>query len=99
MPVKVRKVVPIGYKSSDLAARFEGAAAAGGGIRPGAHPEFEQETPAEKVIAIAKRARNVLGKLLAPRPPRPIGNSARDAHAQRAYEFGRAERKRNAVKR
>ena len=92
MPVKVRKVVPVGYKSSDLAARFEGAAAAGGGIRPGAHPEFEQPTPLENLITAAK---GLAGKFLAPKPkPKPIGNSARDAHARRAYEFARAERAR-----
>jgi hypothetical protein len=32
-----------------------GAAAGGGGIQPGAHPEFEQPTPTEKMGAMMKK--------------------------------------------
>jgi hypothetical protein len=41
----------VGFNPSDLAGRFQSAAKQGGGIRAGAHPEFDQPTPFEKIGA------------------------------------------------
>jgi hypothetical protein len=51
----------VGYQTTDLGARMTGAAKGGGGIRAGAHPEFDRETPLDKVVnfgrAVVKRLR------------------------------------------
>ena len=77
-----KKVPAVPYRATDLGARMEGAAVAGGGIQPGAHPEFEKETPLDKVITAVKRLLR----------PKPIGNSSVDAHNRRAYEFEKSQR-------
>jgi len=50
-----------GARQSDLDVAMNEAAAAGGGIQAGAHPEFDQPTPGEKIGAWIK-------KLFPPKP-------------------------------
>lgn len=44
-PKPKKRATPVGYQSTDLGARLGGAAAGGGGIQPGAHPEYENIKP------------------------------------------------------
>lgn len=50
----------VGYTPNDLQTRMQGAAAGGGGIQPGAHPEFDTETPLDKLV---KFGRGVVKKI------------------------------------
>jgi len=47
--------VKVGFRTNDLESRNVGAARSGGGIQPGAHPEFNAETPGEKLVNFGKR--------------------------------------------
>lgn len=75
-------------RATDLESRVEGS----GLIQAGAHPEFDKPTPLDKVVAGVKKAvAAVTPKPKPPAMPKPIGNSARDAHARRAREFQLSE--------
>jgi hypothetical protein len=50
-----RKAVPRRYNPTDLEGRMQGAAAAGGGIQAGAHPEFNAPTPLDRLVAVVKK--------------------------------------------
>ncbi len=56
-----RPSVIAGARASALDSEMLGAAASGGGVVAGAHPEFDTETPLDKVVAGIK-------KLLRPKP-------------------------------
>lgn len=49
---------------SGVESGFNAAAAAGGGIRPGAHPEFDQPTDLEKLAISGRAAAQSVAKAL-----------------------------------
>lgn len=59
-----KKVVKVGPRASALAGRMEEAEEQGGGIRAGAHPEFDTDTPLDKTVravqGVAKRAKPIV---------------------------------------
>lgn len=75
------KKVGVSPRPTDLESRMTGAAQAGGGIQPGAHPEFDKPTPIGNPM---KQIGEVLRRTM---KPKATGNSDRDRHNRRAWEF------------
>lgn len=58
-PIKKRATMTapddsVGYNASDLTSRFQAAQKGGSGIKAGSHPEFEVETPLDKLVKFFK---------------------------------------------